>query len=154
MRSISPMAGGRTVSRSRGCCAPRTTRARSITASTSSRPDAAASGNGKSRKRSVQGEAGLGVTQLAGFYEGGARHLHRMQLALDIADPEFEEAAENRILRRQVHVLPDEALQQARMIRQVIEDFRRGQAIVDELQAQIAHGPHIRNVALTFRQRC
>src|SRR6266436_214693 len=121
MRSISPMAGGRTVSRSRGCCAPRTTRARSITASTSSRPDAAASGNGKSRKRSVQGEAGLGVTQLAGFYEGGARHLHRMQLALDIADPEFEEAPENRVHGRPVHVFPRGALQEDAIRRQVIQ---------------------------------
>ena len=41
--------------------------------------------------------------------------------------------------RRHVELLPDEALQQIRMIGQVIEDLRRGQAVSRQL-GQVAHG--------------
>ncbi len=46
-----------------------------------------------------------------------------MQLALDLALPEREEPGELRKARREVVALPDEALQQRRVVGQAVEDF-------------------------------
>src|SRR6185437_17111082 len=80
------------------------------------RPGEAAACRRSSIGGSVQGKAHSGVAQLAGRDERRARHLHRVQPALDVADPEIEEAAEDWELRREVHVLLQEALQDARMV--------------------------------------
>jgi len=44
-----------------------------------------------------------------------------------------------RIIRRQVESLPDEALQQSRMVRQVIDDLGRRQPIPPHLQLVRVH---------------
>src|SRR5260221_9410680 len=62
-----------------------------------------------------------------------------MQLALDIAHPEIEEAPQDREFRRNVQMLPDETLHQVRMVGQMIEDLRRRHPVALQLQPQIAH---------------
>jgi hypothetical protein len=97
-------------------------------------------GGEKWKPVSVQAEAGVGVPDFARTDELDARHRHRVQLAFDVAAPEIEEAVQHRKIRCEIHVLPDEALQDARVIGKVIKNFCRGQAIVAKLQMQVAHG--------------
>src|SRR5438128_10463943 len=66
-------------------------------------------------------------------------HIHRMQLALEVAAPEFEEALEFGIIRREVEFLPDEALQQGGMVRQVIDDLCGGEPVPPNLQLVSGH---------------
>src|SRR5665213_954424 len=88
---------------------------------------------------SVQAERNLGVAQAVGMEQRCLRYLHRMQPAVDFPPPEGEKAAQHRIARRDVELLPDEALQQIWVIGQVIEDFGRGQAIAFQLQFDGRH---------------
>ena len=60
----------------------------------------------------------------------GLTNPHRVELAFEIAAPEFEKAAQLREVRSNVQLLPDEALQQVRMIRQTVDDLRGGQTII------------------------
>src|SRR5258708_15106943 len=76
-------------------------------------------------KTSVQAERDPGVAQPARGDQRRPRHFHRMQLALDVAGPEVEETTQHRKLRRDVQMLPNEALQQTGMVRQMIEDLCR-----------------------------
>jgi gamma-glutamylcysteine synthetase len=46
---------------------------------------------------------------------------------------------QDREFRCEIELLPDVALQQIRVIRQVIQDLGRRQPIVAKLQAQVAH---------------
>src|SRR3546814_8561712 len=62
-----------------------------------------------------------------------------MNPALDVLLPEAEEPAQYRIARRQIETLPDEALQQVRMIRHVIQDLRGREPVMSELHREIAH---------------
>src|SRR3712207_5145984 len=55
-----------------------------------------------------------------------------MQRPLDLAAPEFEEAGEFRKGRGMVDLLPDEGLQHARMVGQVIEDLGGGEPPVGD----------------------
>jgi hypothetical protein len=56
-----------------------------------------------------------------------------MQVALDFPLPEIQELVQHGIARGDVEVLPDKCLKHARMIRQVVEDFGGGQAIILQL---------------------
>ena len=60
--------------------------------------------------------------------------VHGVQLALNAVAPEFEKALQFRVIRRQVEFLPDEALQQGRMVGEMIDDLRRGEPVPFELQ--------------------
>src|SRR6266851_2856304 len=62
-----------------------------------------------------------------------------MQLALDVARPEVEEAPQDREFRRNVQMLPDEALQEGWVVGQMIEDLRRRHPVALQLQPQITH---------------
>jgi len=62
-----------------------------------------------------------------------------MQPAVDVVAPEIEEALQLRIARRQVQLLPQEGLQQPRVIGQVVQDLRRGQAVALQLTFEIGH---------------
>ena len=75
-------------------------------------------------------ERGTDVAEPWPSSEAGLADPHRVQLALDIAAPVFQKAAERREIRGDVHLLPDEALQQVRMIRQTVDDLRGGQTII------------------------
>ena len=70
----------------------------------------------------------------------GLANPHRVELAFEIAAPEFEKAAQLREVRSNVQVLPDEALQQVGMIRQTVDDLRGGQTIIAKfLLLVVAH---------------
>ena len=72
---------------------------------------------------------------------------HRMQLAIEVAAPEFEKPTQRRIIRGDVETLPDIALQQIGMIREMIDDLRGGQPAVAELRLGIDHD---RSLGLAF----
>ena len=55
---------------------------------------------------------------------------HRVELALDVAAPEFQEPAQLREVRGNIELLPDEALQQIGMVRQTVDDLRGRQTII------------------------
>lgn len=61
---------------------------------------------------------------------------YRMDHRIDFAPPEVEEAVYARILRGEVERLPDEALQERRMVGHVVENFGRRQAPALEPQSQ------------------
>ena len=71
--------------------------------------------------------------------ESGAGDFHRMQLAVQAAVPEIQEAAQDRVFGGQIIVLPRIALQQAGVIGQAIEDLGGGQAVAVKLTDQIGH---------------
>ncbi len=77
------------------------------------------------------------------------RNRHPEQLAIEFGGPEVEEVFEFREARREIVFLPDVALQQSRIIRQVVEDLCRGEAEALQLGAKIgvAGGLHISIVA-------
>src|SRR5690606_40981704 len=56
-----------------------------------------------------------------------------MQLAVQLAFPEAEEPVQGGEFRRQIVFLPDIALQQPGMVRHVIQDFRRGEMVAQQL---------------------
>ena len=64
-------------------------------------------------------------------------HHHAMQWPVQLFPPERQEFDQNRKIRRKVVVLPDIALQQTRMIRQMIENTRGGKPISRELLDKI-----------------
>lgn len=72
-------------------------------------------------------------------YEPARGNTNRVQLAVQAALPEAQEFLEYGKLRRQIEILPDEALQHHRMVGQAIEDFRGGQTIAAQLLLKIAH---------------
>ena len=79
----------------------------------------------------------LREAELCGLDEPGARHAHAVQLAVEIHLPEGQKPREPRVFRCDVERLPDEGLEQARMIGHPVQDFRRRQPEVVELLFQI-----------------
>jgi len=75
-----------------------------------------------------------------------------MQLAVEARFPEVQELREHGIFRRHVEFLPDEALQDSRMVRHVVENFRGRQTIAAQRQFELAHlcFPSTPNHALSF----
>src|SRR5690606_29083623 len=66
----------------------------------------------------------------------------RMKRPVNFLAPEIDEAVQSRKLRRDVVMLPDECLQQMRMVRKMIEDLRRGKAVAHQHQFRFP-GAHI-----------
>src|SRR5271169_4260175 len=64
---------------------------------------------------------------------------HGVELALNVASPEFQEPAQFGEIRSDIELLPDEALQQVGMIGQMIDDLRRRQAIIAKALLVVAH---------------
>src|SRR4028119_1045594 len=62
----------------------------------------------------------------------------RMKGGLDLAAPMIEEAVQLRELRRDVIFLPDEQLDELGVVRHVIADLRRQQAVALQLDEEIA----------------
>jgi hypothetical protein len=80
---------------------------------------------------------------------------HRVEFAFDIAAPEFEKAAQLREVRGNVELLPDEALQEAGMIRQTVDDLRGGQTIIAKfLLLVVVHPSALVLRARLARQAC
>jgi hypothetical protein len=65
-----------------------------------------------------------------------------VDLAVEIAIPEFEKVKEFRITGSHIVILPDERLQKGRVIGHVVEDLRRRQTVTFELcdKVLIGHG--------------
>ena len=64
---------------------------------------------------------------------------HRVQLALDMAAPELEKPAQFGEIRRDIELLPNEALQQVGMIGKVVDDLSGRQPTFARLGLQVAH---------------
>jgi hypothetical protein len=64
-------------------------------------------------------------------------HHHAVQRPVELFPPECQEFDQDRKLRGKVVVLPDIGLQQARIIRQMIENTRGGEPISRELLYEI-----------------
>ena len=77
-------------------------------------------------RRLVQTVCGSGVAEAGPPGISRLANPHRVELAFEIAAPEFEKAAQLGEVRRNVQLLPDEALQQVGMIRQTVDDLRGG----------------------------
>src|ERR1700683_875072 len=98
---------------------------------------------------------GQGIVCAAEFGERYQRCLgdfHRMEFSLDSADPEIEEAPQRREIRRQVHLLPDEALYYMGMVRQMIKNLRRGEAGGQDWQRLGSHRRDLRMQAVTPKE--
>ena len=74
------------------------------------------------------------IPPVRGAKQPEMRVADRMQRPVDFPIPEFDEMIEHRKIGREVIILPDEKLQQMRVIRQVVENFRRRQTITGELE--------------------
>jgi hypothetical protein len=74
-----------------------------------------------------------------------------MKLALDIAAPEFQKPVQLREVRSDIKLLPDEALQQVGMIRQMVDDFGGRQSIIAQSLLVVAHLRALVHFALSGR---
>ncbi len=63
--------------------------------------------------------------------------------------PEMQEFLQNREARRDIQILPDIALQQGRMVGQVVENFGGGQPIILELFVEVANTFNVHRLILT-----
>jgi hypothetical protein len=78
----------------------------------------------------------------------GVTDPHGVDHRVDLAPPEVQEALDPGEVRRLVERLPQELLQQGRMVGHVIDDLRRGQAVASQLQFEL--GAHaVRSDGLT-----
>ena len=64
---------------------------------------------------------------------------NRVKLAVEVTAPEFEEPAQLGEIRGKVELLPDEALQQVGVVRQMVDYLRGRQSIIAQLLLLIAH---------------
>jgi hypothetical protein len=88
---------------------------------------------------SVQSSAGRDVAKAGPSGMPGLTDPNGMELALDIAAPEFQEPPQLGIIGRNVELLPDKALQQIGVIGQMVYYLRRGQAIIGQLLLLVVH---------------
>ena len=86
--------------------------------------------NGKTpgRSGSVQSELLVHFAPFGGLDEPFMGDTHRMQRAVQTGPPEIQKAFELGVMGMQVIALPDEALQQARVVGQVVENVCGRQA--------------------------
>jgi hypothetical protein len=89
---------------------------------------------------SVQNEFTADVANVERTQDPAFRDANRMQAAFDLLLPKAQELAEHRKFRRDVELLPDEGLKKAGMIRHVIENLRRGEAVALK---ETIHFPHV-----------
>src|SRR3981189_3895616 len=67
----------------------------------------------------------------------------------DVGAPEFQKAPQHGIIRRQVEFLPDEALEQGRVVRQPIDDFCGSEPVPLKLQLEGGHVSLVRSLSCT-----
>src|SRR4051812_11361716 len=103
----------------------------------------------ESGRELVQRQRVLDVAEAGRAGAAALAHIHRMQLALDIGAPEFEKALQLGIIRREIEFLPDEALQQGRVVRQSIDDLCRGEPVPVKLQLEGGHVSLVRSLSCT-----
>ncbi len=78
----------------------------------------------------------LRILEFGGLDEPGACDLHLEELAIEIVLPEIQEFRQNRESRRDVEFLPDVRLQEVTVVEHEVQDFRRRETVVPELQAK------------------
>ena len=66
-------------------------------------------------------------------------YIHRMELSIEFFDPKVEKFEQDGIFWRQIVVLPDVCLEEAGVIGHVVEDLRRCEAVITQLQIEIGH---------------
>ena len=86
---------------------------------------------------SVQSELFVHIAPFGGLDEPLMGHADRMQRSIQAGPPEIQKASQLRIMGVQVIALPDEALEQARVVGQVVEDVCGRQAIALQLCAEV-----------------
>ena len=74
-----------------------------------------------------------------------------VQFPFDIAAPVFKKAPQLREVRRDIELLPDEALQEVGMIRHVIDDLRGRQPIIAQRLLVVVHLRALVQFALSGR---
>src|SRR5437660_11003120 len=90
----------------------------------------------------------LEVAEAVGSGAAALVDVDGMQLALDVAAPELEESVEFGKFGGEVEFLPDEGLEQRRVVRQAVNDLGRRQPIAPGLELEEGHvAPHVRSVA-------
>ena len=101
---------------------------------------------GRARLRSrgrplVQPELALDEAELLRRDQAPVRHADAIERTFEIGGPKAEEIGEPWEARREIVVLPDIALKQAPMVRELIENLRRGERIALKLaeQGSISH---------------
>ena len=81
----------------------------------------------------IQTSAGDDVAEPKPSRRPGLPNPNGMELTFQIAAPEFEKPVQFGEIGGKVELLPDKALQQIRMIRQMVNDLRRRQPIIAQL---------------------
>src|SRR5262245_6983766 len=92
----------------------------------------------------------VGVVDFGRRQRLAAGQAHGMNDRIDLASPEIEKLMDAWVVGRQVEGLPDETLQQRRMVRHVIEHFGRRQPPSVEAQYQLV-ALHIRCITSNSR---
>src|SRR4051812_42119895 len=87
--------------------------------------------------RLMQPEHAVDGAQFGRLDQLGMRHSNREQRTFQPGFPEGEKILQRREIREQVVVLPDIGLQQPVAIRAAVDDFRRGQAVAQDLLAKV-----------------
>ena len=100
-----------------------------------------AGGNGTLRSRtratSVQAKFSVDDAKFRGFDQSAVRYTHRVQWPVEFFDPEIKKLSEVRKPGMQIIILPDERLKQRRMVRHMVQNFGRGQAVSLERFAEL-----------------
>src|SRR5215204_3647282 len=87
--------------------------------------------------RSVERQHPVDGPELGRLDQPGVGDGHRMKRPLELPGPERQEIVQHRELRCQVVFLPDEGLEQVRMVRQAIQDIGGRQPVALELTDEI-----------------
>src|SRR5271170_1817068 len=87
----------------------------------------------------MQRQGMLDVAEAVGEGAAALLHIDRVQLALDVLLPEFEELAQLGKIRSEIEFLPDEALQQRGMVRKQVDDLCGGEPVPLGLQLEEGH---------------
>src|SRR6266851_3026976 len=98
----------------------------------------------------MQEKGGPDVTKRQSCGKSGLANFDGVELALDVAAPEFQKPAQFGEIRGEIGLLPDEALQPVGMIREMVDDLRGRQPIIAKLLLVVAHR-HAHVVCLSDR---
>src|SRR5262249_21007222 len=86
----------------------------------------------------INNELALAITELAGLHQRLMLDPDEVEAALEARFPEMQKLVKDGKTRGDVEFLPDIALQQGRVIGQVIDDLRRGEAVILKLLSEIS----------------
>lgn len=87
----------------------------------------------------MEADFGSDVAHVQRRQDSALGHAHRMKFSLQRALPKVQELVQHRKFGCHVEFLPNECLEQARVVGHVVEDLRRGQTVAFEHQVELAH---------------